>query len=157
MNCCRQLLKGKMDNEEVTLQLQEVSTGKATKSGPTGRVLVTHNAVSFDIADLMQIFLLDDLPDEYQLWLLNLDFDLIELERGRSGNAILNLITYLPLNIQCFWNQRKRKLTAAGQFLSQIYALFGEMLRWRSKMDKYEVCLLLVNDYSKLEKSFRNT
>ena len=175
MNCCRQLLKGKMDNEEVTLQLQEVSTGKATKSGPTGKVLATHHPVSFDIADLMQIFLLDDLPDEYQRWLLNLDFDLIELERGRSGNAILNLhifilnllgkvffvnittITYLPLGTQCFWNQRSRKLTAVEQFLSRIYALFGEMLRWRTKMHKYDVCLLLVNDYSKLEKSFRNT
>ena len=31
------------------------------------------------------------------------------------------------------------------------------MLRWRTKMHKYDVCLLLVNDYSKLEKSFRNT
>ena len=54
MNCCRQLLKGKMDNEEVTLQLQDVSTGKATGiSAPTGKVLATHHPVSFDIADLM--------------------------------------------------------------------------------------------------------
>ena len=43
-----------MDNEEVTLQLQDVSTGKATSiSVPTGKVLVTHRLVSFDIADLM--------------------------------------------------------------------------------------------------------
>ena len=43
MNCCRQLLKGKMDNEEVTLQLQEVSAGKAPKSVPTGKDLVAHH------------------------------------------------------------------------------------------------------------------
>ena len=53
MNCCRQLLKGKMDNEEVTLQLQELYAGQATISVPTGKVLVTHHPVTFDIADLM--------------------------------------------------------------------------------------------------------
>ena len=42
-----------MDNEEVTLQLQEVSAEKTTISVPTGRVLVTHNPVPFDIDDLM--------------------------------------------------------------------------------------------------------
>ena len=53
MNCCRQLLKGKMDNEEVTLQLQELYTGQATISVPTGKVLVTRHPVTFDIADFM--------------------------------------------------------------------------------------------------------